>query len=411
MTATAETTTPTPRWRRPDILLMLMAGAVPLSFASWQALLNNFAIERAAFTGAEMGMLQSIREIPGFLSFAVVFVLLLMREQTLALMALLLLGVGTAVTGYFPTVWGLYLTTFVMSLGFHYYETVQQSLTLQWIDKAKAPETFGRIISVGSFTGLVSFGLIYLAFDLAEMDFIWVYLIAGGSTIAIAAFAWLAFPRFPQPVEQHKKIVLRGRYWLYYLLTFLSGARRQIFIVFAGFMMVEKFEYSVADISLLFLITGALNMYLAPKIGRLIARWGERRALTLEYIGLIGVFVGYAFVTNSNIAAALYVVDHIFFAMAIAIKTYFQKIADPADIAPTAGIAFTINHIAAVVIPAVFGLIWLVSPAAVFLSGAAIAVLSLIGARNIPHDPREGNEVMHFHWNVSTGTPAPRPAE
>lgn len=387
-----------PAWRRPEVLLLVMAAAVPLSFASWNALLNNFAIERAAFTGAEMGILQSVREIPGFISFAVIFVLFLMREQTLAIVSLLLLGIGTAVTGFFPTLWGLYLTTFVMSLGFHYYETVQQSLALQWIDRRKAPETLGRIIAVGSFTGLVAFALIYVAFDLFGLAYEWTYLIAGGATTLIALFAAAAFPRFPQPVEQRREIVLRRRYWLYYLLTFLFGARRQIFMVFAGFMMVEKFDYTVGEISLLFLINGAINMFAAPAIGRLIGRWGERRALICEYSGLIVVFVAYAFVENALLAAVLYVLDHVFFALAIAMKTYFQKIADPADIAPTAGVAFSINHIAAVFIPAIFGFVWLVSPAAVFLSGAAIACCSLLCALNIPRDPREGNEVIRVPW-------------
>jgi predicted MFS family arabinose efflux permease len=397
VTASAETTA-RPTWRRPEVLLLLMAAAVPLAHVSWQAMLNNFAIERAAFTGAEMGLLQSIREIPGFIAFAVVFVLLLIREQKLAIVALLLLGIGTAMTGFFPSLVGLCLTTLVMSLGFHYYETVQQSLALQWIDKAKAPETLGRIIAVSSFTGLISLGLIYIAFDFFAFEFHWVYLIAGGGTVVIALIAWLGFPHFPQPVVQHKHMVLRRRYWLYYALTFLSGARRQIFVVFAGFMMVETFGYTIGEMSILLLITGVLNMLLAPRIGRLVARWGERRALIIEYIGLVVVFVAYAFVTNGYVAAGLYVVDHVFFAMAIAIKTYFQKIADPADIASTAGVSFTISHIAAVVIPVVFGLVWLVSPAAVFLSGAAIAVVSLTLSFNVPRHPEPGHEVLRGRW-------------
>ena len=112
-----------------------MAGAVPLSFATWQALLNNFAIERAAFSGAEIGILQSLREVPGFLAFAVVFLRYVLREQHIALVSLTLLGIGTAVTGFFPTVLGLYLTTVFMSVGYHYYETIQTSLSLQWVDK------------------------------------------------------------------------------------------------------------------------------------------------------------------------------------------------------------------------------------------------------------------------------------
>jgi predicted MFS family arabinose efflux permease len=158
--------------------------------------------------------------------------------------------------------------------------------------------------------------------------------------------------------------------------------------------MVEKFGFTVAQITLLFLVNAVANVFMAPKIGRLIARWGERRALVFEYIGLMGVFSAYAFVENATFAACLYVVDHMFFALAIAIKTYFQKIADPADIAATAGVGFTINHIAAVLLPVAFGLLWLVSPGAVFLSGAAMAGLSLLLAFNVPAQPGPGNEVV-----------------
>jgi len=381
-------------WRRPEVLLLLMASAVPLSFATWQTLLDNFAIHRAAFTGAEIGMLQSLREVPGFLAFAVVFVLLVMREQSIAFVSLALLGIGTALTGWFPTVLGLYCTTVLMSLGFHYYETMQISLSLQWIDKRRAPETLGRLIAAGSVASIVTFGLVWVAFELLDLEYRWVYMIGGGITAGIALLGFLAFPRFPEKVQQHKHIVLRKRYWLYYALTFMSGARRQIFIVFAGFLLVQRFDYDVATITLLFLINATINIWMAPRIGRLIGRIGERPALVFEYAGLIGVFTAYALVENGIVAAGLYIIDHLFFALAIAIKTYFQKIADPADIAATAGVGFTINHIAAVLLPALFGLLWLVSPALVFLCGAAMAGVSLLLSLNVPRHPQPGNEVV-----------------
>ena len=165
---------------RPEIMLLLMAGAVPLSFATWQALLNNFAIERAAFTGAEIGILQSLREVPGFLAFAVVFLLFLLKEQSIALISLALLGIGTAVTGVFPSIIGLYVTTVVMSIGFHYYETIQTSLSLQWIDKDKTPEVLGRMIAIGAFTSIVTFAMIWLALDVIQLEFKVVYFIGGG---------------------------------------------------------------------------------------------------------------------------------------------------------------------------------------------------------------------------------------
>ena len=84
------------RWRNPITLLVLMSVAMPLAFNTWSALLNNFAVERAGFTGVEIGILQSLREVPGFLSFTVIFVLLVIKEQTFAVFALALLGLGVA---------------------------------------------------------------------------------------------------------------------------------------------------------------------------------------------------------------------------------------------------------------------------------------------------------------------------
>lgn len=387
---------------RPEFLLLITAAAVPLSFATWQALLNNFAIERAAFGGAEMGILQSLREVPGFLAFLVVFLLFLCREQTIAYVSLLLLGVGTLVTGWFPSVVGLYVTTVMMSLGYHYFETVHSSLCLQWIDKDKAPELLGRVIAVGAFSSIVVYGFIWITFELLGIDFSLVYFLGGCATVVIGLVCWLLFQQFPVKVKQNRQMVLRRRYWLYYALTFLSGARRQIFIVFAGFLMVEKFGFDVAMISILFLVNAVLNMLFAARLGRLIGNIGERRILIFEYVGLTIVFTAYAFVSNAAIAAGLYIIDHFFFALAIAIRTYFQKIADPADIAATAGVGFTINHIAAVVLPALLGFLWLISPSAVFLVGSALAVLSMLLSFNVPENPCPGNEVVHGRWGSAT---------
>lgn len=397
-------------WRSPAVMLMIMAAAMQLSFAAWWNLMNNFAVHELDFTGKEIGIQQSIREIPGFLSFLAVYFLLFMREQTLAYLSLLCLGIGVAATGYFPTIWGFYLTTFVMSVGFHYYETAAQSLSLQWLPKATAAASMGKIIAVGASAQLVAYGLIFIGWDSFNLSFTTVFLIAGCLTLVVLVFLFVAYPSFREGVPQHKKLILRKRYWLYYALTFMGGARRQIFTVFAGFLMVERFGYEVHEVAALFFINGAINMTLAPKIGQLIVRFGERRALTFEYVGLIGVFTTYAFVTNVWVAGTLYVIDHAFFAIAIAMKTYFQKIADPAEIAPTAGVSFTINHIAAVVIPVSFGLLWLVSPAAVFLVGAAMAAVSLLLARLVPSAPDIGNEV---DWTLGFGRrkPLTQPAE
>jgi len=369
----------------------LFANVVIMSiaFSCWMVLLNNFVVEKAAFTGAEIGILQSLREVPGFLSFAAVFLLLLMREQTLAMVSLCLLTIGVALTGWFPFAYGLYATTVLMLIGFHYFEAINQSLQLQYLNKQEAPKVMGQLISAKSAAALFSYASIWVFLNLMGLEFKTVYMLAGGLGFILVILVWQNFPKFEEHIPQHKKLILRKRYSLFYLLTFFSGARRQIFVVFAAFMMVEKFGYDASDIALLFILNHALNLYIAPLIGRWIGKVGERKALTFEYIGLIVVFSAYAVVDNAIIAAILYIVDHLFFAMAIAIKTYFQKIADPADMASSAGVSFSINHIAAVIIPAAFGILWLYDPALVFFAGAFLAFISLILSQGVSYPEEE----------------------
>lgn len=397
-----------PVWRRPVTLLFLMAAAMPVAFATWSALLNNFVIEVAAFDGSDIGWLHTVREIPGFFAVGVIALIIFMHEQVLGLVSLLLLGVATALTAQFPTLGGILTITMLSSIGFHYYETVNQSLQLQWLDKLRAPQMLGWLLAAGSGATLVAYVLIVLTWQAFDISYNTVYMISGGFTACVAVFCLLAYPKFEAPNPQVKKMVLRRRYWLYYALQFMAGARRQIFVVFAGFMMVEKFGFEVHEVTALFLINLVVNMVAAPLMGRAVFRFGERNTLVFEYVGLALVFLAYGgiyfFGWGVVLAATLYVVDHVLFSLALALKTYFQKIADPGDIAPTAAVAFTINHIAAVFLPALLGYLWLVSPAAVFMAAAGMACVSLSLALLIPRHPEPGNETVFARF-------IPAPAE
>jgi hypothetical protein len=350
-----------------------------------------------------------VREIPGFLAVGVIVLLMMFREQVLGLVALVMLGVATALTAQFPSMGGILTITMLSSIGFHYYETVNQSLQLQWIDKARAPQTLGWIIAAGSAATFLAYVLIVLTWEAFDLSYSIVYWLSGGLTACVGVFCLLAYPQFESPNPQRKQFVLRKRYWLYYALQFMSGARRQIFVVFAGFMMVEKFGFAVHEVTSLFLITLMANMVSAPLVGKAVAVFGERRALVFEYVGLAVIFFLYGglyfFGWGVVLASALYIFNHIFFSLALALKTYFQKIADPGDIAPTAAVAFTINHIAAVFLPAGLGYLWLASPQLVFLAAAGMAIVSLGLALMIPRHPVEGNETIFARLR------APHPAE
>lgn len=379
---------------QPVYFLMVLNFINFLGFAGWNVLFNNFAKEAAGFTGADIGLAHTIREIPGFLAFTAIIWFLMMREQLFGYIALIILAGGLAVTGYFPTLTGLLITTFIMSVGFHYYETVNQSLSLQLFTKSEAPAQLGKVASAGSAASFLAYSGLALLWWLGLTHYGVLFAIIGAACIVLTLAAWAFFGRFAGTVPQHKKIILRKRYWLYYALTLMNGARRQIFTTFAAFLLVEKFGFKVPDIALLLLATSALNVFAAPRIGAMVGRWGERHTITIENISLIAIFFGYAATNTGWVAALLFIADGVFSTLIIAQRTYIQKIGDPADMAPTAACAFTINHIAAVIIPVTFGLIWLKDPSFVFMLGAAIAATSLVLSFLVPRHPGPGNETV-----------------
>lgn len=363
------------------IYLIVLTICATAGLQVWRTLFDNFAVNVIGLNGSHVGILQSVREVPGFLSLLVVYVLLVIKEHRLSALSLLIMGIGVAVTGFFPTFYGIIFTTMVMSFGFHYFETTNQSLTLQYFDKLTAPIVFGKQRSYASATNVVAGILIFFLAPI--LSYTQLYFLFGGLIIAGSIWMMTRNPADKDLAPQRKQMILKTRYWLFYFLTFMAGARRQIFVAFAVYLLVRKFEFSVQQIAALFLINNVINYYLSPFIGKCIVRFGERKVLSLEYLSLIVIFAGYTMVDSKIAVACLYIADHIFFNFAIAIRTFFQKIADPRDIAPSMAAGFTINHIAAVILPVIGGILWMVDYRIPFIAGAFFSLLSLILVQQI----------------------------
>jgi len=369
------------------LYLIVFTACATVGLQAWRTLFNNFAVEVGGLEGNHIGVIQSVREIPGFMTLLVIYAILVIREHRLSALSILGLGFGLAMTGFFPSYLGLAMTTLVMSFGFHYYETTNQSLTLQYFDKGTSPWVFGKQRSVAAASSIaIGLGIWVLE---PFLSYTQLYLLIGGLIIAAAVWGFFQDPTDKNLVPQHKKMIIRSKYWLFYFLTFMSGARRQIFIAFAVFLLVKKFGYSVQEITILFVINNVVNYFLSPMIGRAIIRYGERKVLSVEYFSLIFIFVGYAITDSKLVGAVLYILDHIFFNFAIAIRTYFQKIGDPRDIAPSMAVSFTINHIAAVFLPALGGIVWMIDYRIVFIAGAVMSLISL-AATQLIRVPRDG---------------------
>ncbi len=367
--------------RRMYLFLLVLVVGAHIGFQGWRTLLNNFAVDVGGLSGLDIGIVQSVREIPGFLALLALYVILIIREHKLAAVSVAILGLGVALTGLMPSTAGIVFTTLIMSFGFHYFETMNQSLTLQYFSHTEAPLVMGRLRSVSALTNITVGGLIYVM--ARSLGYTQMFAILGAAAIVCGLWALTRDPSREDLPVQHKKMKLDRRYWLYYALTFMSGARRQIFVAFAVFLLVEKFDYSVQQITILFIINNVLNYFANPLIGKAVNKYGERAVLSTEYITLAFVFLGYALTENALLAGALYVVDNIFFNFAIGIKTFYQKIADPKDIASGMAVGFTINHIAAVFIPVMGGLVWLTNYKAVFFGAVGMCLISLVLAQLI----------------------------
>jgi len=359
--------------------LVILTAASTIGLQGYTILFNNFAAEMVRLDGSKVGIIQSIREVPGLLTLLLVFVLLLVREHRLAALSVALLGLGTGITGLFPTYGWLICTTVIMSFGFHYYESTNQSLTLQYFSTAVSPLIFGRLRALAAISSVAAGLLVYVLG--AFTQYREMYLVIGCLVFIAGLWGMFQNPTHSGIVPQRKKMFLRRKYTLFYLLTFLSGARRQIFVVFSILLLVQVFHFSVRDMTLLFIVNNIVGYILNSLIGKAINRFGERFISSIEYSGVIVVFLVYAFSTSKNLVMFMYILDNILYNFDVAIRTYFQKVANPADIASSMSVGFTINHIAAVFLPALGGYFWMIDYRIPFVAGSALGVVSLITAQ------------------------------
>jgi hypothetical protein len=363
-------------------LIVLSIGSM-LGMQTWRILFNNFAVEVARLEGSQIGIVQSFREVPGILALSAVLFLLLIKEHRLSALAILTTGVGLAVTGFFPSFIGLLLTTLAMSIGFHFFQVTGPSLTLQYFDKKDAPWVIGKIRSFSAASSVVVAILIY--FTEPVLNFIQLYVLVGAIIMAAGIWGLLQDPSDKNVTLQHKKLFIRKKYWLYYLLRFMAGTRRQTFIAFALFLLVKNFNLTVQTITILFSINNIINFFLSPTIGQSLARFGERLVLTLEATCLMIIFSAFALVQLKIMLIILYMLGSIIFynVPPIAIRTYFHKVADPRDIAGTIATGSTINHIATTIAPALAGFMWMFDYRIPFVFGAVLSLASFFAAQLI----------------------------
>jgi len=354
----------------------------------WRSLFNNFAVGELGVAADHIGLIQSVREIPGLLGVTVGLLALVLTEMRIVGLSTVLLGLGIALTGGARGLPGLLASTVLMSVGFHYFMPANSSAVLQVTGEHEAPEVLGRLTSLNALAAVGGSGLVF--FGLGSLGFRRLFGITGVLVMVggIATLLWLARrgralasdPDVHPTINPVRHRALRRRYWLYYTLEFLMGSRRHIFTTFAVFLLVREYEVPAETVTVLYLVNNLLGSVLYRQLGAIIARIGEKRALSMNFFLLMFVFAGYAYIPILPLLYLLFVVDHMLFGFRIALQSYFQKIAvHPREITPNLSFGQTVNHIASVIIPLVGGIIWeTVGSRYTFLVGMAIVATSLI---------------------------------
>lgn len=358
-------------------------------FGVWQALFNNFAVEELTLGATQVGLIQSIREVPGLLGFGVSLLALLMTEMRTAGLSIILMGIGIVLTGTVGSMPGLVTSTLVMSFGFHYFVSANASSVLLLVDREKGPTVLARLRSLGALFALVTSGFVFLTFN--ALQFRNTYYVVG-ALIILGGLALQPWIKQPVRLERSKRRApIRKRYWLYYVLEFLMGSRRHIFTTFATYLLVKDHAVALQTITLLLLINNLIGTFVFRHFGKIIDRFGERRVLTFNFVALILVFLGYAFISWLPLLFVFFVADHLLFGFRIALETYFQKIAlRPEDITPNLSLGQGINHIAAVIIPVAGGIVWeTIGARFTFIAGVVIAVVTLVLAQWMRTDSGE----------------------
>jgi MFS family permease len=368
-------------------MLALANFTLYLGFNIWRAVFNNFAVEEIGVGADQIGIIQSIREVPGLLGFALGILVLLLSEMRVLSLSVLLMGLGLIVSGYADTLSVLILGTLVMSIGFHFFLPSNSSLVLMATRDGETPKTLGRLSSVGSLAAVAGTFVIWLLatgikigpVDTSQVTYRHILVTTGvivslGSLLVFRSGQRKGFQR------ERRKIVFRRDYWLYYALTFLMGSRRHIFTTFAIFMLVDVYGIELSVTAALFFVNNLVSTPTATMLGWVVARFGERKVLTFNFVGLILVFIGYAFIPILSILYVLFVLDHVFFGFNVAVDSYFRKIArSEQEITSNLSLAQTINHVSALFVPVLGGILWeQIAPSATFLAGAAIAAVSLV---------------------------------
>lgn len=374
-----------------NLILFLIANVfIGISQSIDSSVFNNFLNDTFHLTISQRTILEIPREFPGFMVVFVSGLLLYLGDIRIASVANMLAALGMVGLGFISKDYAtmiMWLT--VYSMGQHLFMPVSNSIGMNLSDEKNMGKVLGKINGVNTAAFLVTSLLTALVFKYVKVNYKIAFLIGTCSYFISAVLIFIMVPA--KKAKNTRKLFMKKRYKLFYILSVVHGARKQIFITFGPWVLIKIFEQGVSTFALLGFITAGVGILVKPLLGHLIDKKGERFVLSLEAVILFIICIGYAFsktffenIGIGNVAiyvvSGCFILDQVMSAAGMARATYIKKIAeDPEDVSPTLSMGITIDHAVAMFIPWIGGFIWnYFGYEYVFLGGSIIAVIIMM---------------------------------
>jgi MFS family permease len=386
------------KMKKKDFTLFLLASALlGITQSIDTSFFNNFLNDSFQLTVTERTLLEIPREFPGF---AVVFVstlLLFLGDIRVAAIANALAAFGMMGMGLLASeLNGLILWLLMFSMGQHLYMPISNSIAMNLSNQANMGKRLGQINAANTFVFLIANLTFAFIFKNIQVNYQGVFFIGAIAFLGAAFLLLMMTPNVPKKKARSFKLLLKKEYTLFYWLNVLFGARKQIFITFAPWVLIKIFNQGVSTFAFLGFIIAGLSIFFKPFVGYLIDKMGERFVLAGEAVILIFVCLGYAYsksffegIGKAELAMyfifACFVLDQMLMAVGMARATYLKKIAvTPEDVSPTLSMGTTMDHVLSMLVPWVGGFIWAnFGYEYVFLGGAVIAIINLSATSRI----------------------------
>ena len=368
------------------VLFILGMFMVSIAGGMFETTFNNYVKDTFSLSAAARGWLEFPRELAGFLTAITAGLLFFLPETRIAAASAVAIGLGTLGLAVMGGEWGWMLVWVTLwSAGAHLIMPVRSSISMDLADPNRKGRRMGQIAGFMTAAGIVGCTFVWLAMKHWQAGYRLVFTVGGVCALLGAVFFWQM--RMPGAHIQRPKFLWNNRYWLYYVLAFLFGARKQIFITFGPWLLVQIFNQPAFILAQLWIAASVLGMLFQPALGWAIDRFGERAVLMADSVLVFLVCAGYGLahlLPDARMALWLlyvcFVGDQLLFGVNMARDTYLARIAIRQEhIAPTLSLGITINHAVSMSIPALGGLVWMkYGHPAVFAGAACVAVVMLV---------------------------------